>query len=201
MAQTTKLEAVNTMLTAIGETPVNSLTSGLVDAATALTILEDTSRAVQAKGWHFNKEDKYEIVPTAAGEIVLPANCLKVDGASVLSNGDLDLIQRGQRLYDRKNHTFNIGQAVKVDMVVLLDFEELPEAARNYVTIRAARIFQDRTVGSDTLHGFQERDEMNAWIELLDMELDTADPTIFDNYTVARTLDRSPGYYRGIGWL
>ena len=35
LTATTKLEAINTMLSAIGESPVNSLTSGLVDAEQA----------------------------------------------------------------------------------------------------------------------------------------------------------------------
>ena len=44
---TTKLEAVNTMLSTIGEAPVNNLSSGLVDAETAETILNNVSRSVQ----------------------------------------------------------------------------------------------------------------------------------------------------------
>ena len=38
---TTVLEAVNTMLTSIGEAPVNSLTSGLEDAELAESILDE----------------------------------------------------------------------------------------------------------------------------------------------------------------
>jgi len=87
--------------------------------------------------------------------------------------------------------TFIIGENVKVDMVLLLDFEELPEAARRFVTLKAARVFQDRAVGSAELHGFQEKDEMRAWVEMRDAEADTADYSIFDNYGVARVLDRS----------
>ena len=44
LTATTKLEAVNTLLSSIGEAPVNSLTSGLVDAELAETILDSTSR-------------------------------------------------------------------------------------------------------------------------------------------------------------
>ena len=43
MAQTTKLEAVNTMLSAIGEAPVTALNLGLVEADIAETILESVS--------------------------------------------------------------------------------------------------------------------------------------------------------------
>jgi hypothetical protein len=189
MTPTTKLEAINIMLSSIGESPVNSLTSGLVDAEMAETILNATSRDVQSQGWHFNTEPSYGIVPLASGELLLPANCLKVDQIS--SEREFDLVQRGSRLYDRKKHTFKIGRTVQVDMVIMLDFEQLPEAARRFITLKGARVFQDRAVGSAELHGFQERDELRALVELKDMEADTADYTIFDNYAVSRVFDRS----------
>ena len=48
-ATTTELEAVNIMLSSIGEAPVNSLSSGLVDAELAQTTLHNVSREVQAQ--------------------------------------------------------------------------------------------------------------------------------------------------------
>ena len=56
MAATTKLDAVNTMLSAIGEAPVNSLSSGLIEAEIAETILDTVNTEVQSMGWHFNTE-------------------------------------------------------------------------------------------------------------------------------------------------
>jgi hypothetical protein len=189
MTPTTKLEAVNIMLSSIGEAPVNSLASGLVDAEMAETILNATSREVQSRGWKFNYEQNYRLTPTANGEILLPPNALKADPTKYDPNKDL--IQRGGRMYDLKSHSYTIGSSVELDIVFFLDFELLPEAARHYITIRAARVFQDRVVGSDALHGFQERDEMFALVELKDAEADTGDYTIFDNYAVARVLDRN----------
>jgi hypothetical protein len=192
MTPTTKLEAVNIMLSSIGESPVNSLTSGLVDAEMAETILEATSRDVQSMGWHFNTEPKFRITPLVSGEIQLPSNCLKADATAGSETArQFDLTQRGQRLYDRTTHSFSINATVEVDLVLMLEFEEMPEAARRFVTLRAARVFQDRAVGSSELHGFQERDELRAMVELKDMEADTADHNIFDNYSVARVLDRA----------
>lgn len=189
MTPTTKLEAVNIMLSSIGETPVNSLTSGLVDAEMAETILEAINRDVQSQGWHFNTEVDFAMAPEATtGNIVLPRNTLRVDTTSEDTSNDY--VQRGRKMYDRKNHTFNIGRTVKLELVLLLDFEEIPEAARRYITLKAARTFQDRVVGSTDLHGFQERDEVFALVELKDAEGMTADHSIFDNYGVTRVLDR-----------
>ena len=52
---TSELEAVNTILSAIGEAPVNSLTGSLpIDATQAQNLLKEISREIQAAGWHFN---------------------------------------------------------------------------------------------------------------------------------------------------
>ena len=54
-------------------------------------------------------------------------------------------------MYDKVNHTYNIGKALKLDVVVLLTFDLLPEIARRYIAIKASRIFQERVVGSAEL--------------------------------------------------
>mgnify|MGYP000641860562 CR=1 FL=1 len=79
---TTKLEAVNSMLSTIGEAPVNSLTSGLVDAETAETILNEVSRSVQAHGWNFNSEPDYTVAADIGGNVVLPTEIIRADLAN-----------------------------------------------------------------------------------------------------------------------
>tara|TARA_R110000796_G_scaffold39855_1_gene99088 strand:+ start:77 stop:364 length:288 start_codon:yes stop_codon:yes gene_type:complete len=85
-------------------------------------------------------------------------------------------------MYDRVKNTYAIGIATEVDMVVLLEFEELPEAARRYVAVRASRILQDRVIGSESLHSFNAQDESVAWAALMQNESDVQDHNIFDNY-------------------
>jgi hypothetical protein len=76
-------------------------------------------------------------------------------------------------------------------MVVLLPFTELPQAARHYITIKAARIFQSRTVGSDALYQFTTLDERDAMIDLKKAEGITGDYNILTgNPTVFRSLRR-----------
>lgn len=188
MAQTTKLDAVNTMLSAIGEAPVNSLSSGLVEAEIAETILNTVDREVQSEGWHFNTEYKRSFAQDTNGEIPLGNDVLRADAH--LDANSKDLVQRGLRMYDRKNHTFAIKEAVKLDVVVQLDFEDMPEVAKRYVTLKATRIFQDRVVGSNTLHDFQERDEQMALMQLKEFDARTDDNNIFDNYDVFKVIDR-----------
>ena len=192
LSPTTELEAINTMLSTIGESPVNTVEdTGNVDVVIARQILQTVSREVQARGWHFNTEINYTITPDSEGYLVLPNTVLKVD--TVYPDSSKDVVVRGSRLYDRENHTYVSTDAVKVDMTILLTFDELPEVARNYVTIRASRIFQERVVGSDTLHAFNSQDEARAMVSLMEYEADTADLNILSgNYSVYRILGDRP---------
>lgn len=190
LAPTTELEAVNTMLNTIGEAPVNTLVNMTsVDAITALSILQSVNREVQSQGWFFNSEANYPLTPNQNGELVLPTNTMTID-----SNDDVykhDLVQRGSRAYDRLNHTYIFEEAVKCDLILLLHFDEIPEAAKRYITIRASRIFQDRVLGSDSLHRMNREDEYQALTTLRLMESETADYNILTgNNDVSRILTR-----------
>ena len=189
---TTKLEAVNVMLSSIGEAPVNSLTSGLEDAELAETILESVNRETQSKGWIFNTDLKIKLTrnPTD-NHIELPNNYIRVDTRNTLRNSTKDIVERGRKLYDRIANSYVFSDDVTVDAVILLDFSDVPESARRYITIRAARIFQDRVLSSPNIHGFQMQDEQQAYIELQDYQAETADFNIFDNYDTFAPLDRN----------
>jgi hypothetical protein len=191
MIPTSKLEAVNVLLSSIGEAPVASLQSGLVDAEVAETIINNVTRDLNSQGWSFNTDIAITLLPDSNGEIVLPANTLSVDLTKLRRDSEIDLVYRSGKLYNRMKHTFNIGKSVEVDLIVSLDFDELPEPARRFITIKSARIFQNRVLGSETLHGFQIRDEEEAWLKLQQSETEVEDHNIFDNYSTARVLDRS----------
>jgi hypothetical protein len=188
MAGTSKLDAVNTMLSAIGEAPVSSLSSGLIEAEVAETVLDTVDREVQSMGWNFNTELKKNFAQDTSGQILLPNDILRAD--ATYQTNSRDLVQRGLKMYDKKNHTFIIGAATELDVVIQLVFDDLPEVAKRYIVLRATRIFQDRVVGSGTLHDFQERDEQDALMLLREFDTDVEDHNIFDNYDVFRVIDR-----------
>ena len=197
LSPTTELEAVNTMLTSIGEQPIQNLDdlAGLTDASIARQILSNVSRAVQSRGWVFNTDLDKVMKPDQYGEILLNDTILRVDTTTRMRDPDNDIIERGRRLYDRQKNTdkFDEGTEVKVNLIIHLNFKDLPEPERRYISIRAARIFHDRVVGSGELHRFYQEDELQAWSTLIEYEGDTADYNIFDNYDVYRVVDRLPG--------
>jgi hypothetical protein len=197
-APTTELEAVNAILATIGEAPINSLNQpGLADATLAYSLLGNVSREVQMRGWAFNSENNFPITPDVQGNINLPPNILQVRIAdSQISQ--YDGVQRGQRLYDRRRHTFSYPLTVKVNIVIALTFEDMPQAARWYITMRAARMFLDRSVGNADLHGFDAKDEEMALAELQTQESETGSYNmLYDNYSVFRIVDRGNSIYGG----
>ena len=179
---TTKLEAVNTMLGYITEAPVNSIadSSSLPpSAAIAKDILDEVSRDVQSQGWHFNTAEDYKLEANVSGEFVLPDNTMTVDAVDT----SVDVVQRGTRLFDRTNQTFVFEKdSVKVNITFLLDFEDLPERARRYISIKAARALSNRLVGSREIEALILRDEVFAKASFEDEEFDASDRTIFKNY-------------------
>lgn len=181
LVPTTDLEAVNQMLATIMEAPINTLVGVTsLDAQRAISILDEVSRAVQAPGHHFNREYNYPLAahPTT-GEVLIPANCSSVD--SFGEDFGRDLVQRGNRLYDRTNHTYSIGKTIKADVTFLLPFNELPEVARRYISVRACRLFQKRMAGSTTLDAFTQEDEAYARLDFIRSLTRTEDPNLFDN--------------------
>lgn len=188
---TTELEAVNTILGAIGESPINSVTNlTLGDAAKAYDILTRVSREVQSSGWKFNTDYEYPITPDTDGFINIPLNAASV-AVSPIDAGMWDLAWRGGKMYDRKNQTFVIGKTVRFNMVTILTFEDMPPTARHYITIRSARIFLDEAMGSSDLNGFKEKDEAQAQAIFAEKEAEDEDYNIlYGSWDVFRTIDR-----------
>jgi hypothetical protein len=187
---TSKLEAINTMLTSIGEIPVSSITNATTnDVSIAIQILDHVSREVQARGWFFNTDINYSLTPNNNNQIELPANALRVELADGYRRHDF--VERNRKLYDRVNNTFTITDNIKVNIVFLLDFSELPEVARHYILVRASRIFQDRMLVSSELHKFHEMDELQSYMSLKEADGDIGRHNILTgNYDVYRVLDR-----------
>ena len=177
LVPSTELDGVNVLLISIGESPVNTVETleGPSEVSIARTILHQTSRQVQSLGLQCNSEESFPLVKDVNDEIKLPTNTLKIDA----SDTSLDIVARGNRLYDRTNHTYkfdtNNEDSLKVDIVLFLPFEELPQAARDYITLRAARVFQSKVLGSETLYQFTMQDEMEARMLLVQAEADSGD--------------------------
>lgn len=200
MTATTELEAVNIMLAAIGEAPVNTLTGTLpVDVKLAQTTLEEVNKEVQTEGWSFNTEINVELTRDGSNNIALSSNVLIVD-PNIHDHPDVDAIQIGLKLYDRKNHKYEFDDDLKCTVVYFRTFNDIPEPAKRYINIKAARIFVDRLVSDEGLRTYTQQDEVRARSILMETDLSNADhnilrgdpalTSVFSTYSPANALIR-----------
>ena len=183
----TELEAVNVMLTTIGEAPVSTLSGNqVVDVSVAQQVLTEVSREVQSRGWHFTTDTRVELSPSVDTFIYVPADVARLD----ITNKTDDIIARSGKLYNLTDKTYVFTDKVEATIVYYMAFTELPDVARKFITVRAARIFSDRMINSETLHRMTAKDEQTALVDLKEYEGDTADYNMMDSYSVSRTLQR-----------
>ncbi|WMM95124.1 tail tubular protein A [Pelagibacter phage HTVC131P] len=160
---TSELQAVNIMLSTIGESPVNSITgTTTVDVSTAKNILNETSMSIQSQGWNFNTHTNYKSLSLDSdNKVPLPSNCVKADANSQYRY--LNYTIRSGYLYDMENHTDVFTTAPKsVDLVLVQQFEDLPEYARQYITMKAARRFAARFIGDREITQLIGQDDNEA---------------------------------------
>jgi hypothetical protein len=161
-----ELDAVNSMLLSIGQAPVNTLNvSGITDVALARQQLTGMTRRVLSRGWNFNTDKNYQLVPDVDGLIAVPAGALKFEGMSPTD----EFTQRrhptkGMCVYDQTRNSFTFTAPVSLKVTWAFAFEDLPETARCYIATAAGRRFQSKAIGSQILDRFEEEDEMKALI-------------------------------------
>jgi hypothetical protein len=158
----TELEAVNIILINDGESPVSSLDEeGFSEAATAYNTLREISRTVQDSGWAFNTDYRRMLTPDSfSSEIILPLDTLWVRPTYTCAGRAL--VERNRKLYDLETHSYAFSTSIYVDLCQMLDFVELPSAARYYIALRAARTYQARSTGSAATNAFTAQDEKDA---------------------------------------
>ena len=128
--------------------------------------------------------------------IETPTTALNVD-FSTYRYGSLDPVVRGQFIYDKNNATYEFSEDLKAIITYQVPFEQataggeaLPEYARRYITMKAARIFAQRHVGDPQLIQYAARDEMEAHAQFLQAEAENAETNAFNAalpyYTVTR---------------
>lgn len=198
LSGTTKLEAINTMLSIIGESPVNTLNGQVVASVKiAENTLNEVLRDIQGESWHFNTSRGVTLVRDEDGRIPVSSSAVRIEVDRV-HNPEVEVVKRGDYLYDTKAQTYVFAKNVgKATVTYLLDFEELPEAAKRYAMIRAGRMFCDRMIADPARNGFTAQDEMKARMDLREYEAKTAGYSIFDNYGVARVIDRGTVWFNG----
>lgn len=154
------LTSINILLQTINELPIEN-TDDLQYSTTAklaeMTIIE-VKKEVLSQGWNFNTDKDYIFPQNTAGIIAVPPNVLDITASSD------DIIMRDWKLYDRANFTFVFEEPVACTVVWDLDFNTITHPLRHYITIKAARVFQARTIGDQTAYAYTVKDEEDAYM-------------------------------------
>lgn len=183
-----QLDAVNEVLSAIGSSPVSSLQDDLnVDVLNAKRILQGVSKQVQSRGWDFNTEDSVYLQPDSQSlRVPCPNNYLKFTGQGY------KLIRRQGYFFDIASQTNTFADGLTVDLIRELDFEQLPQIFRKYITVRACRIFQARYLTSQAIDQHLQIEQSSAYADLIDYQLTSGTYNIFeDDQTISQNIQRS----------
>lgn len=164
MSFLSELDAVNLIRGSVGKAPVSSLTTTNPDVLAAQLRIKNSTTELQTKRWWFNTELSFTLTRNATNEILIPTNALEVRPQDPFAY----LTTRGKRLYDPNRNSFKFTDvtSVVVEMLLRLDFEELPYVAANYIQYDAARKFQADFDGDPDRIRDLRTDTQDAWLRL-----------------------------------
>lgn len=187
-----KLDAVNVLLSAIGEDPVQSLETGIGDAESAEDTLERVSREVQETGWHCNTDHGVTLTPDIYGNIYLADDIIRIDSDG--ASRSFDVVEREdpndsrRKLFNRKTQSFRFDAPITVTLVRRLPFETLPLAMRRYIVAEAAIVFQMEKLTSVVVDRLLEKQRDKAWAAFQDAESENEDLNILRDSIHARRM-------------
>ena len=179
-AASTELDAVNQILSSVGQAPVTTLDLQNPEVAIVLTTLREVNKQVQAEGWNYNVERGYEFTPDSTTKhIAYPTNVLQLDTTKQKHRDDFDPVRRNGKFYDRLNHTYEWDDVIEADVTWLFEFEDVPPAIQLYITARAARLAANKMVGDTTLFQLLQEQELQTRAAALEYDCNQGDYSIF----------------------
>ena len=186
----TELDAVNSILMSVGESPVNNITNvQSPEVVIAHKTLQQVCREVLAEGWVFNTETEYPIDLDANKHCVVPDNPLQIDTNDYKHHGDYHVVQRKHnginKLYNIYKHTFefeNLNEdKLYCDIIWMYEFENIPQVFRDYITLRATRVASNRMVNNPQSAELIGVDEQLARGKAVEYDTSQSDLSIFNN--------------------
>ena len=185
----TELDAVNSILMSVGESSVNTLTVQSPEVTIAQSTLRQVCREVQAEGWKFNTEQQYPITLDSNNHCLIPNNVLQIDLNHFKHLNDFDVVKRNDngtmKLYDLIEHRYNFENTSEgklyVDIIWMVDFEDIPQVFKDYITQRASRIAANRMVNDPTVAELMAADETLARALAIEYDTNQGDYNIFND--------------------
>ena len=199
----TELSAVNSILGAIGQSPVTSITGNTnPEISFIYNLLRDSNVDVQNEGWHFNTERHVEYTPDdVTNKIAIGSNVLKLDVSEGWIRREYDVVNRNGYLYDKLDHTDDwdeLTDGIDLDIVRLISYEDLPELFKRYIIYKSAVRAATQLVGNAQLAQLLAQQEALSRAAIMEYECNqgnhtmfgTPEDTVYTSYQPWRTLGR-----------
>lgn len=179
---TTKLEAVNWSLGAVGLTAINSLEGTIgYDASIVLQSLENEIRALCRKGLWFSRRD-VTLTPNGDGHLILPTATLSLRPASEecetpfskMDWREYRPVMRQGKVFSVINQSYVFTRPLAAMIYEALPFDDCPDEARRYATVVSALEANGKIVRSDTVKKELTPLLTGAWDDLLTAELENS---------------------------
>lgn len=181
-----KLDAVNTILAAVGNSPINSLADHQnVDAYNAERMLDGMSRTIQRQGWQFNTMTDVVVKPDSKSKRIR----YNPTWIAVASCDGVAYAKRGDYLYNVTDKTYIFEKDITLHIIEAVDFEDLPDCFKAYITAKAAVQFQSRYLGDEEISQFLVTEVNEAYAEIVQYSVDTS-VGMFQNPAMAPLLSR-----------
>ena len=171
----TELSAVNSILGSIGQAPLNTLDYTNPEVSFVHNILREVNVDIQNEGWVFNRENDVELSPDSNGFINYPADALRIDASDNNFDRSTNIVKREGKLYDKVHKSYVFDKAIKVNIVRIYDFDDLPSVFQRYITARASTRAATQLVANPQLVQLLGQQEAFARAACMEYECNQSD--------------------------
>ena len=184
----TELSSVNSILGAIGQSPINKIFNLNADKELVYVnpevsfihnILLETCKDVQNEGWVFNREDDYPISPDSEGFVLIPKNVLRMDITAGQIWRMTDVVRREGKLYDKVHHTYVFDRPIRCNITWQFAYDDLPSVFQKYITYRASVTAATQLTASSELTQLLSKKENEARASCVEYECNQGNYTYF----------------------
>ena len=179
-AVSTELDAVNQILSSVGQAPVNTLDIRNPEIYIIIETIKEVTKQILIEGWTFNTERGVVLAREASSNrIPVTSTMLSVDINDETHKGKYDIVVREGYLYDRISHTNEFLEDITADIVWAFDYRHLPSAVQSHIVAKAARICAIKMVGDSELNQLLAEQEATTRASLIEAECQQGDYSMF----------------------
>ena len=181
----TNLSAVNSILGAIGQSPVTELNYQTPELGFIFNILTEVNKDVQNEGWVFNVEKHVPATIQSDKRVKIANNILRYDTHDDYKYRTKDLVRRTDPadqqtyLYNTVDHTYEFNEPFELDVVYLWEFTELPSVFQRYIISRASVRAATQLVNNPQLVQLLQQQEAMNRASCMEYECTQGDHSFF----------------------